>query len=630
MTLAREWRHLVAGCDEAQHRAITSDASPLLVVAGAGSGKTRVLTRRIARRIADGSASPARVLALTFTRKAAGELRGRLHALGLPEPVTAGTFHAIALGELRRRSADLGEPPPVVLDSKARLLGRLLPDRYAVDGSSRSGGRTAARGDVLAAIATEIEWAKARCVAPERYPAAIGATGRSPGVDTALVAELFAAYEREKRKRGLLDFDDLLQRLADAIGQDPDFAAAQRWRFRHVFVDELQDANAAQLRLLDAWLGGRDDLCAVGDPRQAIYGWNGADAGAVAAFPDRHPGTTVIRLDANYRSTPQIVAVAAAALDRPDRHVASTDRPDGPVPTVTAYPTGEAEAAAVAAALRREHRPGRRWSGCAVLARTNAQLVAFELALASAGIPYRSGGGAGFLARTTVRAALETIVDRSTPAAFVAFLHDLELQLLGPGAGPDRGARAVGHTGGMPGDDDTLGPAVLPSAAPEARADLEALARLARDYCADETQPTADGFVAWARAALRSDPAPGDGDAVTLSTFHRAKGLEWPVVFVTGLEEGFVPITQARTQEAVDEERRLLYVALSRASRELHCSWARERTFGARRFAREPSRHLAAVEAAREVLARLAAPDRAGAQAAIAASRALLAGTVEV
>jgi DNA helicase-2/ATP-dependent DNA helicase PcrA len=605
MALDEQWRHLLAGCDEEQLAAITTDAAPLLVVAGAGSGKTRVLTRRIARRVADGSASPARVLALTFTRKAAGELRQRLRALGLPEPVTAGTFHAVALGELRRRAAEEGDPPPVVIDSKARLLARLLPDRYALADATprfaggRAAGRSSGRSDVLAAVAAEIEWAKARCIGPDGYLAAAAGAGRTPGADATLVSELFAGYEREKRRRRVLDFDDLLTTLADAIEREPGFAASERWRFQHLFVDELQDANAAQLRLLDAWLGGRPDLCAVGDPRQAIYGWNGADASAVARFPERYPGTTVIRLDANYRSTPQVVAFAAAALARSGVALPSLPpaarRPDGHVPTITAYESDEEEAKGVTTAVRRARRPGQAWSSCAVLARTNAQLVAFELALAAARIPFRSGGGLAFLASPAVRGALDNLVERGAPSAFVAFVDDLDLYVR---AAPD----------------------------PDAVADLATLARLGREYCDEETRPTAEGFGAWARATLRSDPAPGETDAVTLATFHRAKGLEWPVVFVTGLEEGYVPIAQARTAEALDEERRLLYVALSRAGEELHCSWARRRTFGSREIAREPSPFLAAVEDARRNLERLATPDRDAARRAIATSRALLSG----
>jgi len=608
---AHESANLYAGCDDHQQRAIATDAAPLLIVAGAGSGKTRVLTRRIARRVLDGSAEAAHTLALTFTRKAAAELRHRLDALGLDEPITAGTFHAIALRELRRRAVDRDEPPPVVLESKARLIAKLLPDRYAVAGSDRS-GRLGGRRDVLAAVAAEIEWAKARALPPDRYLAAAAAAERAAGLDPALVVELYTNYEREKRKRRVLDFDDLLIQLARAIEDEPDFAASQRWRFRHLFVDELQDANAAQLRLLDGWLGGRSDLCAVGDPRQAIYGWNGADARAVADFATRYRGATTIALEANYRSTPQVVTVAAAVLGGARAALPPTAQPDGPVPSLTAYPSDADEASGIAGALRRAHAPGRRWSHCAVLTRTNAQLIAFESALAAAGIPFRSGGGAGFLARPAVREALAAVRDPASGGAFVAFLDDLELELRTTDAPEPVDATTPVEASGAPAADRLI--------------DLGVLARLAREYDNDESRPNLTGFLAWARAALRSDPLPGECDAVTLSTFHRAKGLEWPVVFVAGLEDGFVPIAPATTAAALAEEQRLVYVALSRSSHELHCSWARVRTFGTRTVAREPSPYLAALETARATLERAATPDRELALRAIAANRAVLAG----
>ncbi|MDA8292527.1 MAG: ATP-dependent helicase [Actinomycetota bacterium] len=595
---------LLAGCDDAQVEAITTDASPLLIVAGAGSGKTRVLTRRIARRVADGTAAPARTLAITFTRRAAGELRARLAALGLPEHVPAGTFHSVALGELRRRASDRGDPPPVVLDSKARLLALLLPDRYAVAPADRR-GPTSARRDVLAALATEIEWAKSRLVAPDDYPRALAESRRTPALDVDLVATTFAAYEREKRKRRVLDFDDLLRDLATAVESEPDFAASQRWRYRHLFVDELQDATASQLRLLDAWLGGRDDVCAVGDPRQAIYGWSGALLGALEVFAERHPGAHVVHLESNYRSSTSIVAVASRALGA--RELAPASRDDGAVPTLRGYASDEEEAAAVADALRRARRAGRRWSDLAVLARTNGQLLAFEAALDAARAPYATGSGTALLAEPTARSALERVTDPDDTAAFVSWLDDLELEVRAPVAErhPEPTSSGSGRLG--------------------ARATLEALLEVARDYRRDEARPTASGFQTWARAALRRDAFPRIADAVTLSTFHRSKGLEWEVVFVAGLEEGLVPIAHARSEDAVAEERRLLYVALSRAREELHCSWSATRTFGSRRVDRSPSRFLEAIDEARQDLEKRAARDPRSALAAIAAGREALA-----
>ncbi|MCU1489392.1 MAG: UvrD/REP helicase [Acidimicrobiaceae bacterium] len=617
MTASQEWqRRLLAGCDEEQLAAITSPAAPLLVVAGAGSGKTRVLTRRIAWRVHEGLATPGHVLALTFTRKAAAELRSRLAGLGLPGPVTAGTFHAVALAQLRRRAADAGRTPPVLLDSKARLLGAIVPERGLRLAGGRS-GRPPERRELLSALAGEIEWAKARLVTPAGYLEAARVVRRNPPVAPEEVAETYARYESEKRRRRVLDFDDLLGELAGAISSDADFAAAQRWRFSHLFVDELQDANASQLRLLDAWLGGRSDLFAVGDPRQAIYGWNGADPAAVLSFAERYPGAEVLALESNYRSTPQVVALASAALPARRRRPGTVDapsgafaaavsaprstRPEGPVPTLKAYADAEAEAAAVATGIRLAHRPGRRWSQCAVLARTNAQLVLLEEALRGAGVPVRAAAGAAFLARPAVRTALAEVTGRDH-AGLRSFLEGCA----------DRAAALPEDSDDDANEDD------------EERAELSALVRLGEEYLELDPLASGDGFLSYLRGSLRGESSPGERDAVELATFHRAKGLEWSVVFVTGLEEGLVPIAHAGDAAALEEERRLLYVALSRAEEELHCSWARQRRFGSRVVDRGPSPYLDALEEERKRLERLAAPSTAGARQAIAASRALL------
>jgi DNA helicase-2/ATP-dependent DNA helicase PcrA len=265
---------LLDGLNPAQRRAVITDAAPLAILAGAGSGKTRVLTRRIAYRVHKGTAEARHVLALTFTRKAAGELTTRLRSLGVRDGIVAGTFHAVAYGQLRRRWADRGEPEPALLDRKVRLIVPLLPRR------AEGGGR----GLQAADVAAEIEWAKARMVTPERYAAEAAAAGRTPPAAPDLIAALFDRYETEKRRRGVVDFDDLLLRCAEALDDDREFAASQRWRFRHLFVDEFQDVNPVQCRLLDGWRGERPDLCVVGDPNQAIYAWNGADPRFLTEF----------------------------------------------------------------------------------------------------------------------------------------------------------------------------------------------------------------------------------------------------------------------------------------------------------------------------------------------------------
>jgi DNA helicase-2/ATP-dependent DNA helicase PcrA len=564
---------LLAGLNESQRRAVTIDSAPLCIVAGAGSGKTRVLTRRIAYRSLSGDVDARHVLAVTFTRKAARELRLRLARLGLRDEVTAGTFHAIAYAELRRQWAERGSQPLTLVESKVKLLARLLP-----------------RGRFIAPdVAGEIEWAKARVVSPSRYPEAAAAAGRRPPLGFEELADIYRRYEESKRHRRELDFDDLLWESILQL-EDPDHAAALRWRFRHLFVDEFQDINPLQHRLLEAWRGDRLDLCVVGDPNQAIYGWNGADPGLLDGFATRFPGAEVVVLDVNYRSTPQVLAAANAVLRnapwgsragpvRLERLQAS--RPDGDIPVETMHPTDRHEARALARRVLDRHGPGTPWSHQAILFRTNAQAVLFEEALKAIGVPYRVKGRAPFVDLPEVRDALRTL-----SSSRVGFRDTLAAIESGLGAGSDTGDTGEtgesGESGGRPLTD-----------AEEARTrNVQELLRLADEYAAAEPAPSAAGFRAWLAATLRGEEADGDRDAVELVTFHAAKGLEWPVVHLAGLEDGLVPIGHARTAAEHAEERRLFYVALTRARDELVLSWAEHRTFGTRTSPRSPSPYL--------------------------------------
>jgi DNA helicase-2/ATP-dependent DNA helicase PcrA len=571
---------LLDGLTEAQAAAVTSDGAPLVILAGAGSGKTRVLTRRIAWRIEQGSAESRHVLALTFTRKAAGELRSRLGTLGVREQVAAGTFHAIAYAQLRQRWADRDIAPPSLLQRKVPLIAEL-----------RGRVRDAAVPHID--LVGEIEWAKARLVSPERYEAEVGRLGRTTPIAPTPMAALYARYEEEKKKRRMVDFDDLLLLCARALRDDAEFAAAQRWRFRHLFVDEYQDVNPAQAALLDGWRGASSDLCVVGDPNQAIYAWNGAEPTYLTTFRDREPAATVVRLDDSFRSTPQILAVAAAVLGDHDGGLRA-HRADGRLPVVRSHADERAEAASVARAVRDRRRPGTPWSRLAVLARTNAQLVVMEEALRKAGVPYRVRGGSAFLDRQEVHDALTALRRRSgTFAERLSWLADSVL------------------------DDDDHTPA-----AAERRGNVGELVRLGQEYVTAGGAPTVEGFTAWLDATLRGDNGATAADGVELATFHAAKGLEWPIVFLVGLERGLVPIGHAKTPEAEAEERRLLYVAVTRAEDELHCSWARERTFGDRALKRAPSPWLADVDLALKALAQGVRP--ADLRAKIAAERSKL------
>jgi DNA helicase-2/ATP-dependent DNA helicase PcrA len=569
---------LLDGLNEPQRRAVTSSVVPLCILAGAGSGKTRVLTRRIAYRAATDAHDPQRVLALTFTRKAAGELRNRLRQLGLRDSVAAGTFHSVAYAQLRARWADRNIAPPALLDRKVGFVSRLVPK-----GLRAPSGRDVVTLDIV----SEIEWAKARRVTPDQYPSAAKAANRTPPIDARQLASIFDRYETDKRAKRMVDFDDLLSLCARDLGRDETFAAAQRWRFRHLFVDEYQDVNPLQQALLEAWLGDRVDLCVVGDPNQAIYAWNGADARFLNRFTDRWGSGEVVSLTDNYRSSPQILAVANAVLaggaaarraaQKGEGFTALTaHRSDGPLPVITECADDRAEARAVARSVRDHHAPGAPWSAQAVLVRTNAQAAVIEEALREARIPFRVRGGGALLDQPEVKAAMAEL--RRSSSTFAVALADLAAT-----------AARVGPTEGRSPTGDAVD---------ERQANLEALVRMGSDYAAIDADPSVPGFLAWLAQTARADQPDQLGDAVDLSTFHAAKGLEWPIVHLAGVEQGLVPIGHAQTPAQQAEERRLFYVAITRAERELSITWARERTFGTKTVGRDRSLYLTDVDAA--------------------------------
>ena len=567
---------LLAGLNPAQRAAVVSDAMPLCILAGAGSGKTRVLTRRIAHRVHIGSADASRVLALTFTRKAARELSSRLGQLGVRERVATGTFHAIAYAQLRQWWTDTDQRAPELTESKIRLVAPLL-------GARRN---AVAPFDVV----SEIEWAKARMLDPEAYAAEIARIGRTPPLGAEAMVQLYARYEADKKRKGIVDFDDLLVMCVRAMESDREFAVRQRWRFRHLFVDEFQDVNPAQSRLLDAWLGlgasgdtlASDalDLCVVGDPNQAIYAWNGADPAFLTGFRDRFARAEVVRLEDNYRSSPEILTVADAVLGLAPRDTRAlrSNRASGLLPVVTAFASDVDEARGVARMLRDRHSSQTPWAHMAILTRTNAQSVLFEEALRAVGIPHRVKDRGAFLNQSDVKGALAQLRRAPSTVAFSSRLTDLEEM-----------AREAAETG-----------VVGPEGVNERAANLEGLVRLGAEFVALDPTGTTEGFLAWIAATItsRADEPDRHADVVELTTFHRSKGLEWPIVVLAGLERGYVPIGQADNQDAWDEERRLLYVAVTRAERELHFTWAKSRTFGSRTTNRTESPYLANVAAA--------------------------------
>jgi len=556
---------LLRGLNDEQQVAVTTDALPLAIHAGAGSGKTRVLTHRIAWRALTGRDDPRRVLALTFTRKAASELRSRVRRLGMRDQVAAGTFHSVALAQLRTWWRENDRREPDLVDRKISMVRSRLPRDH----------RATAALDVVA----EIEWAKARRIRPETYAASAEAAGRTPPLPAPTVARIYGDYEQEKADRNLVDFDDLLDQCRHHLTTDRRFADAQRWRFRHLYVDEFQDVNPLQFDLLAAWLGGRTELCVVGDPDQAIYGWNGADADHLNRFDAHFPGATVLELRQNYRSTPQVLRVAARALV--GRQPMSANRDGGPEPVVSGHTDQTAEAEAIARNVRDRRGPNGRWRDQAVLVRTNAQTEPVAQALRSAGIPVRTRSGSGLLDRADVKAQLQTLSRVDGPLA--DHLGDLRVAADGPLA--DGAAPEFDENTGAAGDETGRATA------------FAELGRMADEFLALEPAGTGPGFVASVRSQALA-AVDESVDAVEVATFHSAKGLEWPSVHLGGLEHGLVPINHAREPAAIAEERRLLYVALSRAEEHLSLTWAAERTFGQRNVKRRPSPWLADLEAA--------------------------------
>ncbi|UNK47029.1 ATP-dependent DNA helicase UvrD2 [Arthrobacter sulfonylureivorans] len=567
---------ILSGLDDEQRQVATSLAGPLCVLAGAGTGKTRAITHRIAYGVHSGVYQPQRVLAVTFTARAAAEMRTRLRDLGVGG-VQARTFHAAALRQLQFFWPQaVGGPLPGLLDHKASVIAeaarrlRLTTDRAAIRD-----------------LAAEIEWAKVSMLTPESYVRRAAGRAAPAGYDQTTVARLYQAYEDVKTDRNIIDFEDVLLITVGILQEDAKVAAAVRDQYRHFVVDEYQDVSPLQQRMLDLWLGDRNELCVVGDASQTIYSFTGATSRHLLEFTKRFPGADVVKLVRDYRSSPQVVQLANSLLAARTRQSSRggdswptpleliAQRPAGPEPTFTECADDEAEAAQVATRIRGLIDDGVAAAQIAVLFRTNGQSQAYEQALASAGIGYQLRGGERFFQRREVRDAILQL-RASSRAAGTEPVPQLVRDVLAN----------LGYTREAP----QAGGAVR-----ERWESLAALVGLAEEL--DAVRGSAAGgvftmpeFVAELdeRAAAQHAPTV---QGVTLASLHSAKGLEWDAVFLVGLSEGLMPISFADTDEAVDEERRLLYVGITRARQHLGLSWSLARTPGGRAN-RKPSRFL--------------------------------------
>jgi DNA helicase-2/ATP-dependent DNA helicase PcrA len=556
---------LLDGLNDAQREAVTITAGPLAIIAGAGSGKTRVISHRAAYAIETGVVATDKVLLVTFTDKAAAEMVGRMAALG-HRGVMAKTFHAMALTQLRYfwPSRHEGASMPTVSDGKGRLL-------YPLAGRLPGGYKFTQVKD----LAETIEWAKVRRIRPDRW---VAEGGEKAPIPADLFARLYADYERAKSRAGLIDFEDMLVETVDLLETDTAARALVTSRKTWFSVDEYQDTSPLAERLVHLWLGESRDLAVVGDPDQTIYTFTGATPEYLLGFEAAHPGARVVPLVENYRSTPQVLELANRLIAPGPRGALRSSRPAGPAPTIRRFADDTAELVALVAGVRECLEAGTSPSEIAVLVRINAQLPEIEQALTRAGIAFTIRGQR-FFERREIKEARRLLrglrLEASSASQVVAATRHLLEEQLGLGAD-------IGRAG---------------DEAAERSAALETLMEIVGDLAAATPALSVGDVVAELDRREREEAA-GSTGGVNLLTYHRAKGLEWDAVFLPALEEGLLPIRQAKEDAEVDEERRLLYVGITRARTHLALSWAQNRTgaAAARAGKRQRSRFLYALE----------------------------------
>jgi DNA helicase-2/ATP-dependent DNA helicase PcrA len=550
---------LLAGLDDQQRIAAESLLGPVCLLAGAGTGKTRAITHRVAYGVATGVYSPGRVMALTFTSRAAAELRTRLRALGA-QGVAARTFHASALSQLNYFWPQvIGGTMPRLLDSKGRLLAHAAETlKLKLDTAT------------LRDTAAEIEWRKVSRLSIEQYGRAAQSRALPPTLTVDKAVDLQRAYESVKDERRQLDFEDVLLATAGMIESEPRVAQQVREQYRFFVVDEYQDVSPLQHELLGLWLGDRDDVCVVGDASQTIYSFAGATPEYLLGFAGTHQDAVVVRLEQNYRSTPAIIESANRLMrGRPGAlslH-ATPEAARGPLPATSTHKNDSQEARAIAQSIAAEIAEGTRPENIAILYRINVQSAALEAALGDAGVPYLVRGSTRFFDLREVKEAIMMIKGASISITGEPIFKTVSDVL-----------RSLGWTQDAP---ESRG------AVRDRWESLNALMGLAEEA---PTGISLKDFVSdlLERQAGQHEPTMS---AVTLATLHSAKGLEWDSIYIAGVSEGLLPITYAKGLEAIDEERRLFYVGVTRARRRLSLSWSAE---GAHRGqGRQASRFLA-------------------------------------
>ena len=558
---------ILEALDPDQRQVAESVEGPVVVIAGAGTGKTRAITHRIAHAAHVGAADPRRTLAVTFTTRAAGEMRGRLHELGV-SGVQARTFHSAALKQVQFFwPRAYGSELPPLTDSRFGLLA---------EATARTRGATRDT-TLIRDVGAEVSWAKVSNVTPGDYPALARSQSREVAdLTPAQVAGILNDYESIKRERGVIDFEDILLCTVAMMHEHPEIAAQIRERYQHFTVDEYQDVSPLQQSLLMAWLGDRDDVCVVGDPAQSIHSYAGARPDFLTGFHRRHPGARQLHLTRDYRSTPQVVDLANKVLNPPQFArpanpglVLVAQRAPGPEPTFEGHATDVEEAQAIGEWFTRLNEQGVEWREMAVLFRINAQAPVLEATFAEMAIPYLVRGTERFYERGEIRQALRLLTSHAANTPDDPGVASVRAILAGAGWSETPPAGS-GQTR-------------------ERWESLAALVELATELAAGLEQPTLAHVVEalTERAARQQAPV---ADGVTIATLHSAKGLEWDAVAIAGVAEGSIPFALSTSPEALGEERRLLYVGITRAREHLRISWSR--TGGPGRGGRQMSRFL--------------------------------------
>jgi len=536
--------------DSQQRAAAECISGPVVIHAGAGTGKTRTITHRLAHAIQSGVVEASQTLTVTFTNRAAGELRSRLLELGIPNAQVR-TFHSAALRQLRFFYPQVfTNQIPTLISSKATYVA-IAAKQCHIDAGS----------DTIRDLAGEIEWAKVNIISPDMYRETAFESGRMPGhnLSAEQVALVYETYLKVLDEAHVMDFEDVLLTTVALLTNYPELAAQVRSQYRYFTVDEFQDVSPIQFELLSLWLGNRDDVCVVGDPAQTIYEFTGATPEYLATFAKYFPRATAFDLTHSYRSTPEIIQVANQVLNR----ISSTGlklqptRASGQKVTVDSFADDEAEAREIANSIRNLIAGGLQPRDIAVIYRINSQSEAFETALGNADIPVTVRGASRYFERPEIRNALLHLrANLQTPDAreMNFIVRDIVSGLGWAPKSPDSGR-----------------------AAQDTWESLNTLVQLADDFVVQNSSALLPEFIAMLdhRNEYDHDPV---ANAVSLASIHAVKGLEWDAVFVAGLSDGLLPISYAKTPTLISQERRLFYVAITRAKNHLHISWAKART----------------------------------------------------